>query len=60
MLVNIISGGTRVSRGLKVKHKLIYMENQWTPPLDKCVECQKPFSKGQEYWELVNKKLVQF
>lgn len=22
------------------------------PPLDKCAECHKSFSKGQEYWEL--------
>ena len=28
------------------------MSNQWKPPLDKCVECQKSFSKGQEYWNL--------
>ena len=28
------------------------MSNQWTPPLDKCAECQKSFSKGQEYWNL--------
>ena len=28
------------------------MSNQWMPPLDKCAECQKPFSKSQEYWNL--------
>lgn len=28
------------------------MSNQWTSPLDKCVECQKSFSKGQEYFNL--------
>ena len=28
------------------------MSNQWKPPLNKCVECQKPFNKGQEYWNL--------
>ena len=24
--------------------------------LTKCCECKKPFTKGQEYWELLNKK----
>jgi hypothetical protein len=24
--------------------------------LNKCCECKKPFTKGQEYWELLNKK----
>jgi len=30
-------------------------DNQTSPPveLDKCADCKKPFSKGQEYWSLI-------
>ena len=32
--------------------KINYMNNQWTPPLNSCCNCQKSFGKGQEYWNL--------
>ena len=33
--------------------------NHQTPPMDlsKCADCQKPFSKGQEYHELYRKDI---
>ena len=39
--------------------KISYMSESQMPPVDlnKCAECKKPFSKGQEYWELFRKDI---
>ena len=34
------------------------MDKPPIPPLNKCAECQKPFSKDEEYWELKREGII--